>query len=87
MAAIIANLDKKEEDRVVDLLHNPNQAPTSSAERRNESRPDSYLALKTRHKEPSKENKIFWADIAVSREYNLKETNATLHDERIHRSF
>jgi hypothetical protein len=88
VGAIVANSGGKleEENRTVDFLQNPSLAPTS-AERRNESRPDGYLVLKNRNKEMSKDgNKedILWVDIALSCEYKRKDGVDDLDDVRFH---
>jgi hypothetical protein len=88
VVAIVANSGGKleEENRTVDFLQNPSLAPTS-AERRNESRPDGYLVFKDRKKEMSKNTKkedIFWADIALSCEFKRKDGGDELDDVRIH---
>src|ERR1700733_6875399 len=78
VADIVANSRGKlsEENRTIDFLQNPNRAPIST-ERRNESRPDGYFVLKHRDKVMSKkgEEDIRWADIALSCEYKLKDSN------------
>jgi hypothetical protein len=88
VVAIVANSGGKleEENRTVDFLQNPSLAPTS-AERRNESRPDGYLVLKNRNKEMSKDGKkedILWVDIALSCEYKRKDGVDDLDDVRFH---
>lgn len=83
VAAIVENSRGKlsEENRTVDFLQNPNQAPTS-AERHNESRPDGYFVLKDRDKLVSKDEDevINWADIALSCEYKLNDGHGDLDD-------
>ncbi|KAF8493938.1 hypothetical protein F5888DRAFT_1720628 [Russula emetica] len=85
VAAVVANSCGKltEDDRTVDFLQNPRRAPTS-AERRNESKPDGYLVLKDRNKVMSKDGKkedIFWADITLSCEYKQKDGRDDLDDD------
>ena len=81
MVAIVANSGGKlkEDNRTLDFLHNPSQAPTSD-ERHNESKPDSFLVLKDGIKED-----ILWADIALSCEYKRKDGGDDIDDVRIHR--
>jgi len=88
VAAIAANSGGKlnEDKRTVDFLQNPSLAPTS-AERRNESRPDGYLVFKDRVNVTSDDGRreaIFWADIALSCEYKRKDGVDDLDDVRIH---
>jgi hypothetical protein len=88
VAAIVANSFGKltKENRTIDFLQNPSRAPTSVAERRNESRPDGYFVLKHRNKvmlEDGTED-IHWADIALSCEYKLEDGDNELDDVRIH---
>jgi hypothetical protein len=87
VAAIAANLDKNLTNKcTIDFVQNPNRAPTS-AERRNESRPDGILVLKDREKEMSKDGKkenIRWADIVLSCEYKRNGGDEDLNDVRIH---
>jgi len=88
VAAIIANSDGnlKEDMRTLDFLQNPYHTPTS-AERRNDSRPDGYLVLKDRKKVMSKDGtkeNIHWADIVLSCEYKRKDGDSDLNDVRIH---
>jgi hypothetical protein len=85
--AIVANSGGKlqEDKRTVDFLQNPSQAPTS-ADRRNESRPDGYLVLKDRIKQMPKDGKkedILWADIALSCEYKRIDEYDDLDNVRI----
>ena len=73
----------------VDFLQNPIRAP-SSAERRNESRPDGYLVLKDRKSNLTKDGKnedILWADVVLSCEYKLKDGVDELDDVCIHYRF
>jgi hypothetical protein len=80
VVAIVANSSGKlkEDNRTVDFLQNPSQAPTS-VERHNESRPDGYLVLKHGKKED-----ILWADIVLSCEYKRNDGDDDLDDVRIH---
>ena len=87
--AIIANSGGQLNDaqRTIDFLQNPTRTPTS-AERRNESRPDGYFILKDRNKEISEDGKkevILWSDIALSCEYKKDDGNDDLNDVGIHR--
>ena len=88
VATIVANSlgELKEEYRTIDFLQNPSRAPTSAAERRNESRPDGYFVLKHRDKVmlPDETEDIHWADIALSCEYKLEDGGNELDDVRIH---
>ena len=88
VAGIIENSggNLTEENRTLDFLQNPSQAPTS-AERHNESRPDGYMVRRVRYKPMSSDGKkevIHWADIALSCEYKRKDGPDDLNDVRIH---
>jgi hypothetical protein len=89
MVAIIATSGGRlrKENCTVDFLQNPSLVPTST-ERRNESRPDGYLVLKTRNREVSKtgaREDILWGDIAVSCEYKQGNGEMDIDDVRIRR--
>jgi hypothetical protein len=87
VAAIVANSDETLMDKcTVDFLHNLNRAPTS-AEVRNESRPDGYLVPNDRAVVMSKDGKgevIQWADITLSCEYKKANGVTSRNDVRIH---
>lgn len=90
VAAIMANSNRmlREEDRAVDFLQNPRRAPTS-AERRNESKPDGYFVLKNRQKPmltAGEVEDIRWADIALACEYKRDDNHKDQDDVRIHQS-
>ena len=84
VVAIVANSGGKlkEDNRTVDFLQNPSRTPTS-ADRRNDSRPDGYLVFKDRNQD-GKNDDIRWADIALSCEYKRKDGANDLDDVRIH---
>lgn len=70
----------KEDDRTTDFLQNPDQAPTSVL-RCSKHRPDGYFVLKDRQNTDG----IFWADIVLSCEYKLVNSEESLDDVCIHR--
>jgi hypothetical protein len=88
VAAVAANSDGRlQDDRTIDLVHNPNQAPASlESFRGNESRSDGYLVLRDDKGMPrtTKEGKVRWADIVLSCEYKLKDGLGDRDDVRIH---